>query len=305
MTPRISVLIVSFRSRDPLARCLPSLARCAARMPLEVIVIDNASGDGTAQWVTAAHPWVRVIERAANGGFTQGVNAGAAAASAEWLLLLNPDCEVSPGALARLLAVARSTPRLAAAAPALHHDDGSVARSCGRFPSLWTLACDHLGLAALAPRSALFGGYKYGELPPERLTHVHWASGAALLVPRAVWQEVGPLDERIFMYMEEVDWCRRAAARGWHVRYVPDAPIVHVGQQSSRQVPGETYLHNLRSRVYYFRKHHGVPAALGAKGILAVSLVLKWLVARVRAGSHAAARVYAEGLAVVWQAAWR
>jgi GT2 family glycosyltransferase len=304
-TPRMSVVIVSFRSRDPLARCLPSLARCLDRLALEVIVVDNASGDGTVQWLAAAHPWVRCVACDTNLGFTRGVNLGVAHARAAWLLVLNPDCEVSAGALARLLEVARATPRLAAVAPALHHDDGTVARSCGRFPTLWTLFCDHLGLAAAAPGSRWFGRYKYAADELERLERVDWASGAALLVPRSAWDDVGPFDEHIFMYMEEVDWCRRAAARGLHVRYVADAPIVHVGQQSSRHVPRETYLHNLRSRVYYFRKHHGPVAALGARAILATSLVLKWLVACARAGSRAAARVYASGLAVVWKEAWR
>lgn len=305
MSPRVSVVIVSYRSRDPLARCLPSLARCAEQVPLEVIVVDNASGDGTAAWVAGAHPWVRLIESPMNRGFTGGVNLGAAAASAPFLFILNPDCEVAPGALVRLLAAAEAASNVAAVAPALVDERGVVARSCGRLPGLWTLACDHLGLARLAPGSPLFGGYKYGGTPMSALAEVGWASGAALLVPRTAWASVGPFDEHIFMYMEEVDWCRRAAARGLRVRYVPEAAIIHVGQQSSRQVPRETYLHNLRSRVYYFRKHHGRGAAVAAKAILATSLALKWIVARARAGSAAAARVYAHGLVVVWEAAWR
>jgi GT2 family glycosyltransferase len=300
--PRLSVVIVSYRSREPLGRCLESLERCRADLMLETIVVDNASGDGTVEWVAHAHPWVGTIANRANEGFTRGVNRGVARARGDAVLVLNPDCEVMPGALETLLEALEDDPALAAVAPALPGDDGVKARSCGRFPSLWWLACDHLGLASAFPRTALFGGYKYGERPMEALGEVSWASGAALLIPARVWQEVGGLDEAIFMYMEEVDWCRRAAARGLKVRYVPGAVIRHAGGQSSRQVPGETYLHNLRSRVYYFRKHQGPGAALAAKLILAASLALKWAVSRSAHSRRVVARVYAAGLAAVWAA---
>jgi GT2 family glycosyltransferase len=182
---------------------------------------------------------------------------------------------------------------------------GRAARSCGRFPNLWWLACDHLGPARAFPDTFPFGGYKYGGLRMGKLGRVDWASGAALLIPAAVWRRVGGLDENIFMYMEEVDWCRRAAAAGLAVRYVPDAPVLHLGGMSSRQMAGDTYLHNLRSRLYYFRKHFGPAAALAAKGILALSLACKWLVAIVPRSRRAFARVYATGLATVWAATWR
>jgi hypothetical protein len=299
VTPVVSVVIVSYRSREPLAGCLASLRAAAAAVPLEVIVVDNASGDGTPAWIAAAHPEVRCVANPDNRGFTRGVNQGAALATGEFLFVLNPDCEVGGEALRGLVAAARATPDLAAAAPMLVDGAGRVARSCGRFPNLWTLLCDHLGLAAWFAGSPLFGGYKYGGRPMESLDRVDWASGAALLIPRAVWNSVGGLDEGIFMYMEEVDWCRRAARAGLSVRFQPGARVVHFGQQSSRQVPGETYLHNLRSRVYYFRKHFGAAAAGVAKAILMLSLVLKWAAS---AASRAGRRVYAAGLGAVWAA---
>jgi GT2 family glycosyltransferase len=216
--------------------------------------------------------------------------------------VLNPDCEVAPDALEHLIAVAGSRPGTAAVAPALLDARSEVSRSCGRFPDLWTLCCDHLGLAQAFPESSLFGGYKYGGQSMETLDRVAWASGAALLIPRAVHRRIGGLDERIFMYMEEVDWCRRAAAVGLEVRYVPAAHVVHFGQQSSRQVPGQTYLHNLRSRVYYFRKHHGVLAAAVAKVILMASLLFKWCASQPSPARRATAQVYAAGLEAVWAA---
>ena len=305
MTAQLSVVIVSFHSRDALARCLDSIERDAGGMRVEVIVVDNASHDGTVEWLAAAHPAVRAVENADNAGFTRGVNQGLALARGEALFVLNPDCEVLPGAFTRLLAALTADPTVAAVAPALVDDRGQIARSCGRLPDLWTLLADHFGLASAFPASPLFGGYKYGGRAMRSLDRVGWASGAALLIRRNAFERVGGLDERIFMYMEEVDWCRRAAAVGLGIRYVPDAQVVHLGQQSSRRVLGLTYLHNLRSRVYYFRKHHGPVAALLAKGILASSLALKWLASRVSPARRETSAIYAAGLEAVRGMAWR
>lgn len=305
MTPRLSVVIVSFHSREALVPCLESIERNAGGVTYEVIVVDNASQDGAVEWLAAAHPAVRVIENSVNAGFTRGVNQGLMLARGEALFVLNPDCEVLPGAFDRLLEALAFDPTLAAAAPALVDARGRLARSCGRFPNLWTLLADHFGLASAFPGSPLFGGYKYGGRPMESLDRVDWASGAALLVTRDAFERVGGLDEHLFMYMEEVDWCRRAAAAGLGVRYVHDARIVHVGQQSSLRVPGQTYLHNLRSRVYYFRKHFGPIAALAAKGILVASLALKWLTSQVSPARREASAIYAAGLEAVREAAWR
>ncbi len=302
MTPTVSVVIVSYRSRDTLVACLPSLAAAREIVDLEVVVVDNAPGDGTVEWIQHEHPWVETVANADNAGFTRGVNQGLARARGAYLLVLNPDCEVTSSALLELIRVASERPRIAAVAPLLVDGDGHTARSCGRFPDLWTLFCDHLGLAGAFPNSSWFGRYKYGGRTIESLGRVDWASGAALLIPRDAYEALGGLDENIFMYMEEVDWCRRAAQSGREVRFVPQARIIHHGQHSSRQAPGETYLHNLRSRVYYFRKHFGAPAATVAKGILVLSLSLKWMVASLRAGSKPFAVIYARGMEVVWAA---
>jgi GT2 family glycosyltransferase len=297
----VSVVIVSYRSRDALEPCLVSLRECGARCPLEVVVVDNASGDGTVEWLRARHPEVELIANPDNRGFTRGVNQGLARARGDYLFVLNPDCEVTPEALERLIAELDHGSGVAAVAPLLRDGSGHEARSCGRFPGVWTLLCDHLGLAQAFPDSALFGKYKYGGRAMRDLDRVEWASGAALLIPRRAYVQVGGLDENIFMYMEEVDWCLRASQIGLSVRFVPDAAILHHGQRSSRQVPGQTYLHNLRSRVYYFRKHHGPLAARFAKGILIVSLAAKWSVTALRR-SVDGARIYADGLGTVWLA---
>jgi GT2 family glycosyltransferase len=302
VTPRVSVVIVTYRSRAVLPACLESLRDCAQQVPLEIVVVDNASADGTPEWLMATWPQVRVIANPDNRGFTRGVNQGVAAAGGSTLLILNPDCRVAPGDLTRLLAALEADPNLAAVAPMLVDDHGHPARSCGRFPSLISLVCEHLGFARAFPGSPVFDAYKYGGRPLSRLGRVDWCSGAVLLVPRHAWLKLGGFDERIFMYMEEVDWCRRARRAGMVVRFVPEARVVHTGQHASRHVPEAIYLYNLRSRVYYFRKHHGRLAASAAKAILATSLVGKWLATRLGLSRAGEPRVYVRGLEVVWAA---
>lgn len=299
MTPRLSVVIATLRSRAVLEGCLAALERCRERMPLDVVVVappGDPAVEGVSRW-----PWVEVIAASEDARFTRAANLGFAHARGDTILLLDPACSLSCDALERLVRAQRSEPGVAAVAPALLDLHALPQRSCGRLPGLWTLACDHLGLAAALSEWPLFGGYTYGGRRLETLEHVEWASSAALLVPRVVWEKVGGFDERIVVCMEEVDWCRRAAAIGHRVRYVPAARVPYAAEAAP---PGEAYLHNLRSRVYYFRKHHGAAAALGAKVILWASLALKW------AGSllprrRERARLYAAGLDTVWEAAWR
>ncbi len=302
MRPSVSVIIVSYQSRAVLGPCLASLAACQARVPHEVIVVDNDSADGTAAWLVSEHPAVRVIANPHNRGFASAVNQGLAIARGAALLLLNPDSLVDPAGLERLVDTLVDDARCGVAAPRLLDDDGTPARSCGRFPTLWTLACEHLGLARAFPGRALFASYKYAGVPLEQLDQVGWASGAALLISRRAYETVGGLDAGFFMYMEEVDWCLRATRMGWRVRYVPQATFTHTGQHASKGSGGRTYLHNLRSRVRYFRKHHGDWAGSVAKAILLTSLLLKWLSTRAGARGAEDPSVYVRGLEAVWAA---
>ncbi len=302
MRPVVSVILVSYQSREVLGPCLASLVACERLVPHEVIIVDNDSQDGTVAWLRAHHPAVRIVANPHNHGFASAVDQGLAIARGAAFLVLNPDSLVQPEAFARLVDTLVADPCCALAAPCLLDDDGHPARSCGRFPTLWTLACEHLWLARLFPGAPMFAGYKYAGIPLEQLDHVGWASGAAMLIPRRAYETVGGLDAGFFMYMEEVDWCLRAHRMGWSVRYVPQAAFTHTGQHASKGSGGRTYQHNLRSRVRYFRKHHGTLAAGIAKGILLTSLVLKWCATRIGGRGAEDATVYVRGLETVWAA---
>lgn len=301
MSERLSVVLVTYHSRGVLPACLDSLGAATAG-PCEVIVVDNHSEDGTVEWLRAHRPEVRVIENPDNRGFARAVNQGLEQATGETMLLLNPDSRVTREGVERLLETLGDGRSVAAVAPMLRDEDGTPARSCGRFPTLWTLFCEHLGLAAAFPASRFFSGYKYGGVPLESLAEVGWASGAALLMSRSAYQRLGGLDDGFFMYMEEVDWCLRARRAGLSIRFVPQACFVHTGQHASGGTGGRTYLYNLRSRVRYFRKHHGRLAAWVAKSILASSLAIKWTFTRTGAWRAEDPAVYARGLEALWAA---
>jgi hypothetical protein len=309
MNPRVSVVIVHAAAEARLAACLDALELCREQVALEAIVVDQVCDEAALEPVRRRFPWVEVVPAADHRGFTFGVNRGFARARADAVLMLSPDCRITPAAMVRLLRALQSEPTLAAAAPALPDSFGLPARSCGRFPNLWTLLCDQFGLARAFPDSPLFGRYRYGGRGIESLDYVDWASGSALLIPRALWLELGGLDENLMLSLEEVDWCRRAARAGHRVRLVPAARITQPGREAARGTSDDAYLHHLRSRVYYFRKHHGAAVALAARAILSAGLLLRWAGTalprargdRARDGRHAGrARNYAAGLGAVW-----
>jgi GT2 family glycosyltransferase len=309
MVPRVSVVIIHASAESRLASCLDALEQCRVQVPLEAIVVDQVGDEAALDPVRRRFPWIEVLPAPDRRGFTFGINRGFARARAESVLMLSPDCRVSPEALVRLLRALQCEPDLAAVAPALPDPFGQPARSCGRFPDLWTLACDQLGLAGALPDSPLFGRYRYGGRGIETLEYVDWASGAALLVPRKLWLALGGLDENLFVSLEEVDWCRRAARAGHRVRMVPAARITQPGREAGRATTDETYLHHLRSWVCYFRKHHGPATALAARAILSAGLLLRWAgvwLPRPRPGDAPRpatadrARTCVAGLGVVW-----
>jgi N-acetylglucosaminyl-diphospho-decaprenol L-rhamnosyltransferase len=301
MNPSVSVIVVGGRSPLALERCLGALQVAGHRVPLQILVVDHGSADGIVERLAALDPQVEVVAEGVAPGLARAVNRGFGRARSDYLLVLDADCRVTAEAIERLLQVLRERPQVAAVGPQLVDEHGRTIRSCGRFPGLWTLLCDHLGPARWFPDSPLFGGSRYGAASPESLDQVDWACGAALLIKRRAQRMVGGLDENLLMSMGDVDWCRRASRLGFAVRYVPDARVERLGHASTRPL-AQTYLHGLRSRVHYFRKHHGKRVALGAKLILLLSLILKWCACASRFARHAPSGVYAAGLEVVWQA---
>ncbi|MBN1246318.1 MAG: glycosyltransferase family 2 protein [Anaerolineae bacterium] len=258
MPPALSVIIVSWNTRDLLCQALDSV--CATGDDdddaLEIIVVDNASSDGTPTLLQERYPHVKLIDLKENLGFAGGNNRGLAAAQGETILLLNSDTKVLPGALSALRQYLEDHPKVGLVGPKLLNGDGTTQSSRRRFPTLPLLFLESTWLQPLAPRRSLERFYM--EDVPEATAHpVDWVTGAAMMVRTEVVRQVGGLDEDYFMYSEELDWCRRIREAGWEIAYTPAAEIIHYGGRSSDQVVPARHIYFQTSKVRYARKFHG------------------------------------------------
>ncbi len=252
--PDLSIIIVSWNVRERLRACLSSLP--APGSGLETIVVDAASADGTPEMVRAEFPAVQLIAQPDNVGYSRGNNLGLAQARGRYAMILNPDTELDEHTLPVLTNYLDGHPLVGLVGPRLVLPDGTVQASRRRFPTLGTAAFESTWLAGLAPRRVL-ERYFAADLPADQPAEVDWLVGAALLVRRVVWEQVGLLDEGFFMYSEELDWQRRIKAAGWQIVYLPSAQVRHFEAQSSAQVPAATHIRFNTSKVRYFRKYHG------------------------------------------------
>jgi GT2 family glycosyltransferase len=257
-----SIIIVNWNVCALLRRCLAGLPEAVGPdIRTEVIVVDNASHDGSVAMVRAEFPAVRLLANRENRGFAGGNNQGMAAGRGRTLLLLNPDTEPAPGALAAMLATLDSAPGIGMVGPRLLNPDGSTQPSRRRFPTLVTALIESTPLQPYFPDHPLLRRYYVADRPATERQDVDWITGACMLVRRAVVQQVGGFDERYFMYSEELDWCRRIREAGWRIVYEPAAAVVHhEGQSSAQDVPAR-HLRFQRSKVRYFLRWHGRRAA--------------------------------------------
>jgi len=269
--PDIDVVIPSWNARELLDACLASLERTRGELRLRVIVVDNASTDGSVEMVRQRHPWVETHVNGENEGFARACNRGAALGGAPLLLLLNSDAELRPGALQALQRLLAARSRAGVAGPRLVNPDGSFQSSHAPFPTLWQ---DFLVLTGI-------GRLLYGEHYPSHSAEeergqqaVDWVGGACLLVRRSAWEEAGGLDVGYFMYAEEMDLCRRLGEMGWQVCYEPGATVMHVGGGSARRIAEQSEARLYGSRIRFYRRHLGeARAALLRAMILATTAV--------------------------------
>lgn len=285
----LSIVIVNWNVKELLERCLTSLAACPDP-GCEIIVVDNASSDGSPDMVRQQFAHVRLIASDSNLGFVKANNRGVAASAGRYILLLNPDTEVLGEALPSMVTYMDEHPDVGTLGPKLLFPDGQVQPSRRRFPTLATAFLESTMLQHWFPRNPVLQRYYVQDKGDNEEQDVDWLVGACLLIRREAWEQVGPLDENVFMYSEELDWCRRAKTAGWRVVYVPWATVVHHEGQSSNQAMSARHIYFQSSKVYYFRKYHGTVAGETLRLFLlatyAVQLVLeaaKWLVGHKRA----------------------
>lgn len=271
----LSVIIVSWNVRELLDNCLASLGRTRGANPaaddgefsFEIIVVDSASQDGSAELVQENHPNVVLLPQGKNIGFTRGNNIGLERARGACLLLLNPDTEVSPDALGTMLDCMNEHPRIGVLGPHTLNSDGSHQSTRRRFPTLLTGIFESTWLASWAP-AALERNYRMLDTRDDDILEADWVQGSAVMLRREVYDDIGGLDEGFTMYSEELDYCRRAKSAGWQVCYHGGARITHHGGKSSEQVGALKQIHFQTSKLRYFRKHHGYRHYLVLRAVL-------------------------------------
>lgn len=287
--PILSVIIVNWNTRDLTAACLESVAAEIPRLHrwfvedqqrvaqietiVQTIVVDNASHDGSVAALRAQFPWIQLVENPNNIGFAAANNQALADCRGDYVLLLNSDTVVLPGAFVELVAYLEAHPTVGAAGSRYFNPDGTLQPSCYPAPTvsreLWRL----FHLDKLYP----YGIYRSDQWADDQPRQVDIVQGASLMIRRAIATELGLFDTDYFMYTEEVDLCRRIRLAGWQIVWVPQSTIIHYGGQSTQQVAQAMFLQLYRSKILYFRKHHGRIATLLYKGVLMLATLARLL----------------------------
>lgn len=281
----LAIVIVSYNTRDMLRDCLRSIMPGASRLNLSIWVVDNASRDGSADMVRAEFPHVQVLVSQHNGGYAYANNlalravlsaAGPHPATADYVMLLNPDTVVPAGALDGLVAFMEAQPEVGACGPKLLLADGSLDLACRRaFPAPSAFVYRALGLSKLFPRSKRFGSYNLTYLDPDVQTEVDSVVGACMLVRAGVVREVGLLDEAYFMYGEDLDWAYRIKQYGWKIMYVPSVTVHHYKRASSRQRPFRSIRAFYQAMRVFHRKHYAATTPAPLNALIEAGITLK------------------------------
>lgn len=251
----LSVIVVSYNTKKLLENCLRSIFRFTKGISFEVIVVDNASDDESVDMVKKKFPQAKLILNRQNAGFAKGNNQGIRIAKGKYIFLLNSDAYLIENSFEKLLKNIKSRSKLGAIAPQLLNVDKSNQQSVGYFPHLpqvfyWMSFIDDLpGGAILKPYHIDHDSfYKNGQ-------EVDWATAAALLVPKKIIEKVGSLDQHIFMYGEEVEWCYRIKKAGFKIYFTPLTKIIHIGRGSHQKVPTQAFIGEYKGLIYFYKKY--------------------------------------------------
>jgi GT2 family glycosyltransferase len=262
-TVDISVVIVGWNAEHYLELCLESLAKAPPRRSMEVLVVDNASTDGSAEMIEAKFPWVKLIKSSENLGFSKGNNVAIRQCQGQYIALVNPDVIVFPGCLDALADFLDQNPKVGNVGPRVFNPDMSQQSTCRHFPTLWNNFCSATALATKFPKSRIFAGEHMLYFPHDRTLAVDVLVGCFSTIRRETFDEVGLLDENLFMYGDDLDWCRRCWKAGWQVVFYPGAQAIHDRGKTTAPYPVRFALAQQRSVLQYWKKHHGSWGVLG------------------------------------------
>lgn len=275
-TPVLSVVVLSWNTKDLTLACLRALFAETPAHAREVIVVDNGSSDGSADAIAAQFPQVRLLRNADNRLYAAANNQGVAVASGEYVCTLNSDTEVRPGALDQLVDFLREHADYGAAAPKLLDPDGSVQRACMRFPTLGSALCFDSWWGTWWPGSWVQARYLMRDFDHLASRDVDQPPGACCVLRTAEWRQLGGFDETMALFYNDVDLCRRLWRAGRRIRYVAHAEVMHHRGASTRNFTKMLVIWH-QNRFVYYRKHYGVLGALWIRVCVRLRIVEEWL----------------------------
>ena len=272
----LTVIVVSYDSAAFLPACREALRRHTRGIAYEVVVVDNASRDGSAELVRRDWPAARLIVNPENRGFARAVNQGAAGAAGRHLLLRNPDAEVGEEALDRCVAFLDAHPDVGVVGARVENPDGTLQRACRRSVPTPLVSLFRLGgLRRLFPRHPAARAYNLDDADPARTLDVDAVSGSFLMARREAWERAGGLDERYFLYAEDIDFCLAVKAAGYRVVYYPEAVVVHHKGASSRRASRAANREFHRAMALFHRKHFAAATPFWANWAILGAIALR------------------------------
>ena len=253
----LSICLVPLNALAYLEPLMASIQKHTRGLSYEMIVVDNASTDGTVDWITQQHPEITLIRNQANLGFTRGNNQAMALAKGDFLLLLNPDTLLSEDCFGPQVDFLKENPDVGITIPKVLNSDGSFQQQSRRGDARPIEVFGYfLKLGKLFPKNKALNGYLQSWLPVDEVSEVKAVSGSCMFIRREVYEKIGGLDERFFAYQEDSDYCMRARQAGWKVMYVPLSSIIHyAGEGGSKTNPYHSIFQWHRSYYLYYRKH--------------------------------------------------
>ena len=246
---------------------------------MEVFVVDNASADGSAEMIESRYPWVRLIKSPENLGFAKGNNVAIRECQGRYVALVNPDVILFPGCLDALADFLDEHPKVGNVGPRVLNPDMSMQSTCRRFPTLWNNFCDAFGFSTRFKNSRFFAGEHMFYFPHDRTLTVDVIVGCFSMIRRETLDQVGLLDENLFMYGDDVDWCRRARNVGWQMAFYPGGQAIHDRGKTTAGFPVRFAVAQQRSVLQYWTKHHSFLGVLGIRSIMFLHHLLRYSVA--------------------------
>jgi GT2 family glycosyltransferase len=275
MMPELSFVIPSWNAKKYLKRCIESIIINSGTYDREIIVVDNASTDGSVELIEKQFNNVKLISNDVNLGFARACNIGLTKSRGRYIILMNSDVEITKDSIERMVSFIDRHSDIGMLGPKIIGPNGNLQRSCMGFPTVWNTFCRALALDSLFPGSKLFGRYLMTFWPHDSICDVDVINGCFWMVRREALTQVGLLDERYFIYAEDTDWCRRFWDAGWKVVYYPEAQAIHYGGASSSNAPVRFYIEMLKANLQYWQKYHNRPGRMSFLVIMGLHHVIR------------------------------